>query len=159
MAIAALNIAATVEYVSKFNDNYKSEGPQEPSATSFTLRALDSYMDAHVQSLSISYKTEIPEGVDTSTITSKDLAKYVHRTTDIYAMMLETVRLCLKGWKNFKDTSGNDLEFKTIQENIKGRMYDVVHPDLMARIPQTIVQELYMQINMLSVFSETDRKN
>ena len=157
--IAALNIAATVEYQSHFNPTYKEGEAPDPSATIFTLKALDSYMDAHVQSLSISYKTVIPEGTDKSKLTSKDLGGFTERKAVMYMMFLETVRLCLKGWKNFKDTAGNDLEFKTIQENIKGRMYDVVAPELMARIPQNIVQELYMQINMLSVFSETDRKN
>ncbi len=159
MAITALNIAATKEYATTFDPLYKADGPQDPNATSFTLRALDSYMDAHVQSLSISYKTALPEGMDATKMTVKEIGAYTHRSTDIYGMFLETVRLCLKGWKNFKDSDGNELPFKTVQENIKGRMYDVVAPELMARLPQNIVQELYMQINMLSVFSETDRKN
>ncbi len=159
MAITALNVAATKEYISHFDPLYTREGSPDPNATSFTLRALDSYMDAHVQSMSISYKTVIPEDVDKEKLTVKELGQYTSKKTDLYAMFLETVRLCLKGWKNFKDSDGNEIAFKTIQENIKGRMYDVVSPELMARLPQIVVQELYMQINMISVFSETDRKN
>ena len=159
MAIAALNTAATEEYISVYDPLYVKEGEPNPQATRFTLQALDSYKDAHVKSLSVSYTMEVPEGVDKEKLTPKELTQYMRRKTDFFAVTHETVRLCLKGWVNFKDTAGNEIPFKTVQENIKGRMYQVVAPELIARLPQEIIEELYLKINMMSVFSETDRKN
>ena len=159
MPITCLNTQATKEYVSHFDPLYRKDDAPDPKATVFSLRALDSYMEANIQSMSVSYKTTVPAGVDISTLTPDERNALTKRSTDIPGMCLEGVRLCLKGWKNFKDQAGNDIPFKTVQENIKGRVYDVIDPDLMKLIPQHIIQELYLQINMLSVFSGQEIKN
>ncbi len=159
MAISCLNTSATEKYISQKDSARNADGTIGAGATVWHLGALDSYVEAQIATMGTSYDYSGLEGMDTSKMTNEERGSRIKVNVDVYAMSIEAVRLCLKGWTNLKDGKGNDIEFKTVRSNIKGRFYEAVAPELMAMIPKDILIELYAEIQRISSLTETERKN
>lgn len=157
MGIIALNTAATEKYVSTLDSGYNKDGEHSPEATYWELGAMDSYIQSYVSGRSTSYK--LKTGVDASKISESDVTDNVDISVDINGMAIDTCRLCLRGWENFKDTAGNDIEFKTRTVIIKDRKYQAVDPDCLSLVPKDVIMELYERINTISSLTEKQVKN
>lgn len=154
MAITALNVAATVDYVPTSDPNRGPGGTPVAGSTVFTLGAMDSYVDAHVASTGTSYDLN---SEDTDAIAVGD--RNVKIKVDLNFMSIEAVRFCLRSWAGFKDAKGNDIPFKTRKTFLRGRAYDVVDPDCLGKIPRDVMTELYAKIIEISKLTAEQEKN
>lgn len=153
--VTAINTAATSKFVVSQDKN--KEGVPAPDATYWELGAMDSYIQAHISSKSTSYS--LNKDASMEDLTEENASQNVKIDVDFQGMIIEACRLCLRGWSNFKDHLGNDIPFKTKKTNIKGRLYDAVDPDLLARISKDVLTELYAEINRISDLTEEEVKN
>jgi len=155
--ITAINTAATSKFVSTLDSGYSKDGNHSPESTVWELGAMDSYIQAHISSKSTSYS--LNKDVSVENLTEENASQNVKIDVDFQGMVIEACRLCLRGWLNFKDHQGNDIPFKTRKTSIRGRMYDAVDPDLLARINKDVLTELYAEIQRISDLTEEEVKN
>ena len=160
MSIKAINTAATKNYVSELDTAVDEKGNPLPEATVWHLGAMDSYIQAHITSKSTSYAMK--DGVDAASLKSKDkqeVSNSMQYSIDAHTMFIEACRFCIRGWDNFEGADGKPIIFKSVKTSLRGRMYDVVDADLLAKVPSDIIQELYVEIDNLSKMSEKELKN
>lgn len=160
MPISAINTSATKKYVSEYDDARDDKGNPTDDATVWEIGAVDSYVEAHATSKAS--KVSLKEGVnpeDLKGMAEAEQQSNVDYNVDVYTMAIEICRVCIKGWSNFKDHEGNEIEFKTKKTQIKGKMYEAVDSDTLAMIPKDVLVELYIEINKLSNLSEKQVKN
>lgn len=156
MAIAAINTAATVNYVSKLDPMYKEDGKHLPGATIWKLGAMTSFIEAEIAAVGTKYDFG---NTNTEGMSEDDIAKNVNISIDVQAMSIEAVRLCLRGWDNYNDHAGNAVAFKTQKTSIKNKIYTVVHNDILEGIPKDVIIELYSEIQKIGVVTKEQRKN
>ena len=123
MAITGLSKLETVDYIAS-KDPCKTEAE---GATVFVLGTLDKEtvgaLRDSMQSL------EMADGKQ----------KIVMNTS---ATMVKACRMGLKGWRNFKDSEGKDIPFKTEEEYMFGKSFKVVSKETMDKIPLDLIIEL-----------------
>jgi len=73
--------------------------------------------------------------------------------------MIDIVSFGLKGFENFKDKDGKDVEFTTKNTNICGKAYQVVSDNIISIIPVDIIVELGSKILEITKLSESQIKN
>ncbi len=71
----------------------------------------------------------------------------------------ECFRFGCQGVENLKDSKGNTIEFKRVKQFIYGKDRMVVDPDLMSKIPPSIISELGSAIYSKQRLSEGERKS
>ncbi len=74
-------------------------------------------------------------------------------------LMSDAVRFGLKGFENFKDSSGKEIKFDTISRVVGPYNYRVVADNIMKIIPPQIKTELGMEILKISRLQEEEIKN
>lgn len=143
MAIIGLNTSATKKYVSDLDP---AKGT--PGETVFVIGTLDSRISGLLkdQMTTFDIDQEKPEGVSLKNVKVNGVA-------------FEACRYGVKGWSNFKDDEGHEIKFETKGHYEGGKLYQVVPGDLIARIPDPIVLELYNQITGGNFLSEAEAKN
>lgn len=162
MALYALTLSDTVEYVSDLDPCKKSQqvpvDPEDPSkgsktvtdidegATLFMLRPLDCFLNAHIYD-------------NASSITGREGSEEVGIKTRVNQTNLDAVRFGLSGFKNFTDRKGTAVRFTTVNEFVNGREYTVASPDVMNCLGIRLIQELARKIKEISEVSEQQSKN
>lgn len=73
-------------------------------------------------------------------------------------MMLEIVRFGLKGFSNFKDAQGNDVQFSTVSRNVGPYNYKVVSDYILKIIPSQVINEMGAEILQQSKLSDQEKK-
>ncbi len=63
----------------------------------------------------------------------------------------------IRGWKNFKDGSG-DVKFKTTIRNVSGKSYTVVDEEILRLLPGEIVTEIAQEVMKGNTLEEEDAK-
>jgi hypothetical protein len=91
-------------------------------------------------------------------ITRSDAEGSVGVHTKLNHTNIEAVRFGLKGWKNFKDTHGNDIPFKTVKRHTNGRTYHVVVDECLERLGIQDIRELGQEIKRRSEASRAEEK-
>lgn len=162
MALIALTVADTVEYVSNLdpakgkkpvpvdpNDPSKGEIIQdviEEGATVFYLRPLDVFLMGYIYD-------------NASTLSGKQGDDTVGIHTRVNQTNIDAVRHGLSGFKNFVDKHGNQVRFKTQKAVVNGREYEVVHDDIMNMFGVRLIAELADKIKEISEVSTDEEKN
>lgn len=68
-------------------------------------------------------------------------------------------RAGLRGWKNLRDDSGNELAYRTEPATLFGIEMDAVAQDLVLRLPREWVNELALRMTGSQHLSEEERGN
>lgn len=143
MAIKAINLVKTVEYELSFDDAIGTD-----ESTKFTLGALD----ARVFSVIKDKATALP-------VSAFSNPEGAMASLNMNQTNFEIVVFGLRGWKNFQDESGNQVNFKTVHTILGGKTYITADPDLIAQLPDEAIAELANKIMDLNSPTEEDRKN
>ena len=146
MAIKGLTLSATKNYVSTSDDARGEGGVPTPDATVFTLGAVDVFVTSHVFDSCLEFRAADDERGQTTQI-------HMNR------MALERVRFGLRGWRNFKDAAGKEVEFTTTDRYLVGRAYKVASDDCLRQIPLPIIRELAGEVVDLSTVTEAEAGN
>lgn len=142
MALQGLTKAST-----RLFESAKDPDKGNPNATRFKLAFIDSFVTAYLKDKLTSFEAD-PN--DATKVVS------VYSPNEIH---IETVRFGLKGWENFKDEEGNDIEFKTVKRRMGGRSYDVVSDELLGNLPMSLIEELAVEIRRLNIVTVAEAKN
>ncbi len=70
-----------------------------------------------------------------------------------------TVRFGLKGWRNLKDSLGQEIQYEHDTLPLDGKSYDVVAKVLIERFSYELVEQLAEAIMAMNALTEPDRKN
>jgi hypothetical protein len=130
MAIKALTLSAVATVELDFDD---AKGT--PDATKFTIGALDAFVTAYVYDRTLTF----------SEVDGKDTAQVKMNEANI-----EAVRFGLKGWSNFKDAAGSDVEFATVDKIVLGKKYVVVSDGALAALPPEVIREVALKIRKIN---------
>jgi hypothetical protein len=143
MPIIGISLEATREYESKFDP---AKGT--PEATKFKLGTIDSRISGRLKDQATSIVIDAEKGAEevTTNINSNEVA-------------FNTVVYGLKGWENFKDGDGNDIKFKQVKRTHGSASYRVVDPELVKILPQSVIQELSLEIDKANDLAEAEAKN
>ncbi len=142
MAITAVNINATREYVSKSDKD-------QNSPTKWHLGFLDSLIMAQIDDQITVFEAD-----------AKDPQANAKTTLKVNQSKIELVRFGLKGIDNFIDhTTKKPVVFETESVTRNGKAYTVVSESLLKKIPRSILYELADEIKNQNEFSESEEKN
>lgn len=140
MAIVALNLASTWEFVSELDP---AKGTEE--ATRFRLGALDARVMAHIRDLATSVTARSVEAGDVR--------------INMASMLFAAAQFGLRGWTNLRDSAGNDVPFRTVDRVVGGKTYKVVAPELLELLPFDVVQEIGQAVLDGNSLSKEEAKN
>ena len=138
--LEAINIGETFEYSLKGD---------KKDPTIFILGILDSLIKTRLTDLGMVYKYN-PEAPKDS---------FAEARMNIAEQDLEFVRFGLKGFKNFKDKKGDDIQFKTTKRTLANTEYEVVSDDTIKLIPRFAITELAQKIAEENKLTGPQRKN
>ncbi len=138
--IRPINVGETIEYTLPGD----TEDP-----TTFIIGILDSILKSKLKDLGMVYRYN-PDA-------PKDSVAECHM--NIGEQDLEFVRFGLRGFKNFKDKKGNDIQFKTTKRKIANTEYDIVSDETLGHIPIEAITKLAKKIAEENVLSEKETKN
>ncbi len=141
--IVGLSLDAEIVYESDYDT---AKGTDE--ATKWTLGTLDARQFGKIKDRSTRILVD-PNRPDAEIETSINKSEVAYLT----------VQYGLKGWDNFCDKQGNQIEFKTKGQRMGGKSYTVVHDDSMAQIPHVIIEELAEKISATNDLTEEETKN
>jgi len=139
MALVGLTIDGTREYTSKLD---AGESP-----TVWVLGTLSGRQRMLVKDSSMGFQPDSKA--------ESGMSLSFHGYTTAY----ETVRLGLRGCRNFVDTKGEEIPFQTTKENVGGVQTQVVTKAFMDRIPSEVVTELAGEINQDNALNTEQRGN
>lgn len=137
MAVKALTLSAVATITSKTDEAYGT-----PEATQFTIGALDAFVSSYMFDRTLSF-SENDAGVQTAMVKMNEAN-------------IEGVRFGLKGWSNFKDDKGNDVEFKTVEKFVMGRKFIVVSDECLALMDLPLLRELAVAIRNINEVKPAD---
>lgn len=143
MAIKAINLSKVIEHVLSFDDEAGTD-----KATKFTIGALD----ARVFSVIKDKATSLP----VSAFTNPEGAM---ASLNMNQTNFEVVVFGLRGWNNFLDDNGNQVQFRTVNTNLGGKLYLTADPDQVALLPDEAISELASKIMDFNAPTEEERKN
>ena len=149
MAIRAVTMDQVVDYVSK-EDPAKGTPQEADDATFFQLGTLSARMQAKVKDAATSFRAD-PESVDPKN--PQMTAEF--RPNESVILM---VKFGLKGFRNFKDSNGNDVPFKTEQFHLGGQSFLVVSDDTLNFLGLELIRELSEVIEKSNTPNEADLK-
>jgi hypothetical protein len=141
--ITGIKLDATRKYVSKLDP---SKGTKDE--TVFEIGTLDSRIMGRImdKATTITVDPARPEDEVSTQVNSSEAA-------------FETVMYGLRGWSNFQDGDGNDIEFKTVKRNHGGASYKVADEALIKLLPRAVIIELAEEIRKDNELTETETKN
>lgn len=159
MAINALSLASTREYISRLDPHHPDKAkdyqgqyipagttvPDPKKATRWKLGTLDSRVYGYLRDIT----TEIVQTDDGQA--SRRLA--------VNKMYREAVRFGLRGWENFKDHRGKEVERVTEEFTLGGKVYVVLTDKVLDVIPGEVIAELGQAIRDGNEVTEDEAKN
>lgn len=123
-------------------EEYSLKDDTEPK-TIFTIGVLNAFVRAHIDDAH--YSVDPVTNINDTRISDK---------------YIDFVRFGLRGWSNFKDASGKDIEFKTEEKIINGLgKVQVVSDDCLNKLQLKELIELGFRIVTMNSVSEQDAKN
>lgn len=140
MAIIGMNLATTKKFVYSGDP---AKGTKEETA--FKYGTLDSRILGILQDKATSVKVN-PSAPD------EDVDTQINSR----AFQFEVVQFGCKGWDNYKDSNGDDIDFKTVKLNRGGKSYTVVDPDTLALTPGVVLEEFAMKIMAANEMTEVE---
>lgn len=140
MAIQAIDLQETQDYVSKFDNG-------EPK-TVWKLGVLDSRIKKTIEDVAWEYSANPNAPGDAKATASFNIGK----------TELEFVQFGLKGFEHFM-TTGRQVYHETEVKNVNGKSYHVLKEDILRIIPGNIIKELADKIKEINNVSEEERKN
>lgn len=133
MAIKALDLSKTREYVSKLDDG---DDPTVWKIGTLSSRDVGQIRDSVT---SITFKADANAGQETE----QDINTNINRSK----MNFEAVRRGLKGIENFLDVEGNAIPFKLVTRDVGGGVKKSVVPNsILDQIPLAVIEELADEI-------------
>lgn len=143
--IIGLNLDTTQEYVSEFDPDRGKKSP-EGNPTKFQLVTLDSRVMGHLRDkatrMSVNPNAKENDTVETE-VAMNDVA-------------FETVQFGLTGISPFDDASGNEIIFKTVKRNLRGKSYTVASDVVVNRLPMRVISELADQLRKMNDLDDTE---
>lgn len=127
---------------------YTSIHDADENKTIFILGVLDNFVRAKIEDMTTRYS--IPNNSEANAQADIQI-NYNQRN-------LKLVQYGLKGWKNFKDDKGNDIEFNTTSVNEFGKSYNIISDKSLRRLPKNIILELAGQILEDNFITEESKK-
>lgn len=73
--------------------------------------------------------------------------------------MTELVRFGLRGFENFRDGNGKEIQFVTEPQVFRGRVFHVLAPSVLRVVPRQVILELGIKILELGKLTEPEIKN
>lgn len=160
MALIGITRADTFDYVSETDpcrktiripDEEHGEGTREEvlveeGATVFELGVLDVFLMGMIYDKSTS-------------ITRHEGSEDVGFQTRVNQTNIETVRFGLKGWRNFKNATGDDIPFVTEKRFVNGREYLQAADACLNALGIRLIRELGQEIKAKSEVTGHDAKN
>lgn len=147
MAIIGLTLSATRPFISSL-DPSKGADDEADAATIFTIGTLDSRVVGKLKDAATSI------GVDPN-----QPDKDIDLSVDQNDMHYQAAQFGLRGWKNFKDALGNDIQFITVKKSLGNRSYDVVADSVLALVPQETIAEIGQAVLAANIVTDTEAKN
>lgn len=146
MAVKALNITDTKEFISK-HDDARTEAD---GATVWVIGALDSATMGRIRDSS----TVVSMGGDDAEDGRFETAVAMNR------MNAEAVAAGLRGFRNFLDPVTSDaVTYKTVERDFPGGKRRVVHPDVMRVIPLDVIADLAAAVRGFNEAAEGEPGN
>lgn len=142
MALKGLSLTATRKITSKY------DAGDEADRTTFEIGTLDSRVYAMLR-----------DKGTTVTVNPTAMSDEVDSQINMNIVHFEACIYGLKGWDNFQDDDGNDIEFATLKRNHGGVSYVVADPRCVKRLPGAVIQELGAEIMQANELSEVEAKN
>lgn len=143
MAFKALDLGHVEEYVSP-ND------PDPSNPTVWLLGTISGRLQAIIKDGAAKFAADLDaDGTPSNfkaTVTPNQLA-------------LDTVMFGLRGWRNFPDKKGAEVQYKTEKRTLPGATVDVLARECIDRIDIVTVRELAERLEKINEVSEEDRKN
>ena len=136
MAIKALNL---------MNSKDVTHPEDKDNPTVWSLAALDSRTTGFLADKNTVF-TANAEGEQDVKISANDL-------------MFMTVQFGLRGFVNFIDHEGNEVQFKTETKVVGNKSYDVCSSEIVALIPVDVVRWLAEQISNFNSVEEGEKKS
>jgi hypothetical protein len=141
MAIRALTLSTVKEYQSDLDP---AKGTDE--ATVFVIGAIDAFASTYIADRTLVFSDS---GNGTREISQMKLNE----------VNLDMVRFGLKGWRNFRDDSDNDVEFKTVDRVVLSKKYTVVADECLARMDISLIRELANAIQSINMVTKEEAGN
>lgn len=141
MSLTAIDLGETLDYTSQFDTD-------KESPTIFKIGVLDSLIMSKISDSLTVYEVDM-ENPDKNPATRFNYSQ----------RQIEVVRFGLKGWENFKDKQGKDVQFRTKSLNYAGKNYEVVSDQSLSCLAFMLIQELAEVIFKQNRLSVEERKN
>lgn len=142
--LTALKLETTWEYVSR-NDPSKKGNADE--ATVFVLGALSSRVVGMIRDGATQF---IPSPTDPDQMIAR---------VNSNAAAIQTVEYGLRGWRNLRDSQGNEVKFETQARIVGGRQTDVVASHLLDLLSLDLILELSQEITRTNALTEEEKGN
>ena len=141
MAIKGLNLAATRQFLSKFDDG------DDP--TVWEIGVLDSRTVGVIRDKALGIKVD-----------QSNLDGNVETSIKQHEMNFNFVQFGVKGYSNLQDHSGTVLPYKTVKFQVGGgKAYKILDPEVLKVIPSAVIDELANEVLKDNEFTEVDEKN
>jgi hypothetical protein len=162
MALVAMTVSDTTDYVSDMDAaKSKQQVPIDPDdhskgtteqivigegATVFTLKPLDVFLMSWIYD-------------NASDISGKQGSSEVGIRTKVNETNIQAVRHGLAGLKNFHDSKGSPIIFRTVKVFVGGKQYTVADDSVLQALGLKLVTELAEQIKRRSDVGAGEEKN
>lgn len=143
MPIIGITLDSARDFVSSYDD-----AAGTPEATVFRIGTLDSRIFGLIRDKSTTMQVDPSRPSDE-----------VQTQINANEVAFMAVQYGLRGWKNFRDSGGNDIPFKTIKRYHAGQSYTVVDPSILMRLPSVVLTELADEIRKDNEITEVEAKN
>lgn len=137
--IIGLNLDTTLEYVSKFDPD-KGKEAEGGKPTKFILTTLDSRVMGHLRDKATRMSVN-PNANENDTVETEVAMNEV---------AFETVQFGLTGIEPFEDEGGNQIIFKTVKRNLRGKSYTIASDAVVNRLPMKVIGELTDELRKLN---------
>lgn len=145
--IIGLNLDTTLEHVSKFDpDKEKHEKGEGGNPTKFSLITLDSRVMGHLKDKATRMSVNPKAKEDDSVLTEVAMNETA----------FETVQFGLTGIEPFEDENGQQIIFKTVKRNLRGKSYTIAAEAVVNRLPLKVITELAEKLGEMNDLGEAE---
>lgn len=137
--VKAVDIDAVSDYICKEDRDLPKD-----QQTIFKVGVLDSLTMADISQMDVEFNPESKEKKIRANIAGREL---------------DYVRHGLKGWENFKDATGQEIQARFDTVSRGGRTTKTLHDSCLRQIPAKVIKELAEAILDINELSERDEKN
>ena len=141
--IIGLNLDQSEEFVSEFDpDKNKPDG----NPTKFKLLTLDSRVMGHLRDRATRMKVSPNAGPNDD----------VETEVAMNEVAFETVQFGLGGITPFQTESGEDIQWKTVKRNLRGKSYEIASDIVINRLPMRVITEISNRLRVMNNLGEDE---